>query len=161
MKKIANRCLALIFAGWCSIATAQMAPTPVQTAPARQPPTQSDIDPNSLAQGGLQALGLIDSNQIGLLWDGASQVAKQAARREEFIAKVTQTRSTLGKPTSHVWMMVRRQLVTQTAQGVPPGFYVTIEFATTFQSNKTVVEVVSLRRDEDGRWRFAGYFTKM
>lgn len=155
MKKLHVLCVALIAACWCGVAAAQT--VPMRTVPVQPQAAQPDTDPNSLAQWALQVLGMIDSQQTGVLWDGASPVAKQAVRRDEFVAKVSQTRKALGTPVNHVWMSVRRQLATQ---GIPPGLYATMEFASTFQNNKSVIEVISLRRDEDGRWRFAGYFTR-
>lgn len=160
MMKTYILCAALVAACWCGATGAQTALA--RTALAQQPQAaqQPDTDPTALTQWGLQVLGVIDSQQIGVLWDRASQVAKQTVRRHEFVAKVAEARKSLRISTSHVWIAVQRQVVTQQTQGVPPGLYATVEFASTFQNNKTIVEVVSLRRDEDGRWRFAGYFTR-
>ncbi|WP_460714085.1 DUF4019 domain-containing protein [Lysobacter terrae] len=161
MKKMHMLCAALFAACWYgSAAAAPMAMAPMQSASTQPQATQRDTDPGEMAKWGLQVLGMIDSQQAGMLWDGASQVTKQAVGRADFVTKVAQSRKALGAPASHVWMAVRRQLVTQKDQGAPPGFYATMEFVTTFQNNQALVEVVSLRRDEDGRWRFAGYFTK-
>ena len=165
MKKTSILGIALIAALWCGSALAQQAspkpaaqrPAPAQATLATAPAAQRDIDPNALAQGGLQALSLIDSNQTVDLWDGASQIAKQAVTRNDFVAKVSEARKALGAPASRIWVTVRRQMATE---GIPPGLYATTEFATTFQNGKTVLEVVSMRRDEDGRWRFTGYFLK-
>lgn len=125
-----------------------------------QPPTQTqvsrDIDPNTLANAVLQALQMIDRDQSAALWDGASYVARNAARREDFIASIARTRKPLGLPIERRWMSVRREQVTGGGQ-MPPGTYVSVEFSSRFQEGRMAKELASLRQDEDGVWRFTGY----
>lgn len=43
-----------------------------------------DIDVNALLVAGAQVAQLVDARQTGVLWDGASPVAKQAVSRQSF-----------------------------------------------------------------------------
>ena len=115
-----------------------------------------DIDPNTLANAAASVLQGFDAGKAGDLWDGASSVAKRAAKRADFIGHVAKTRTPLGAPVERTWMAVRRQQVAGGTQ-LPPGTYASIEFVTRFQNNRAARELVSLRLDEDRIWRFAGY----
>ncbi|UOF14403.1 DUF4019 domain-containing protein [Lysobacter capsici] len=127
-----------------------------RSAPAPQQAAARDIDPNTLANSALQILQAIDRDQAGVLWDNASAVTKRTARRDEFVGHVGKTRKPLGAANSRNWIAVRRELVTDGGQ-LPAGLYASIEFSSQFQSKRLAKELVSLRRDEDGMWRFSGY----
>ena len=134
-----------------AIAQAQRAPiAPAQAA------AQADIDPNTLAGTALRILQAVDRDQVSLLWDGASAVTRRTTRREDFLGQVARTRKPLGTVAGRNWMAVRRQQVAVGGQ-LPPGTYTSVEFATRFQNNRIAKELVSMRRDEDGVWRFTGY----
>ena len=45
-------------------------------------------------------------------------------------------------------------------QQLPQGTYANVEFETHFAGNRTGLELVSLRQDEDGTWRLSGYVLK-
>lgn len=134
-----------------AIAQAQRAPAATAQAAA-----QADIDPNTLAGTALRILQAVDRDQVSLLWDGASAVTRRTTRREDFLGQVARTRKPLGTVAGRNWMAVRRQQVAVGGQ-LPPGTYASVEFATRFQNNRIAKELVSMRRDEDGVWRFTGY----
>jgi hypothetical protein len=69
---------------------------------------------------------------------------------------VITSRKPLGAVAGRNWTVVRRRLVPE-GDALPAGVYRSIEFASQFQDGKTHCELVSVRRDEDGMWRFAGY----
>lgn len=127
-----------------------------RSAPAPQQAAARDIDPNTLANSALQILQAIDRDQTGVLWDNSSSVTKRSARRDDFVGYVGKSRKPLGAASSRDWIAVRREIVADGGQ-LPPGLYASIEFASQFQSRRSAKELVSLRRDEDGMWRFSGY----
>ncbi len=138
----------LLLSGVCTDALAQ--------TPAPPPQAQQEVDPNTLASAGGRAMQALDGGRAGDLWDGASQIAKQATKRNDFVANVANARKPLGAPVSRAWSAVRRQ---QIASGdrLPPGQYASVEFLTRFASGKSVRELVSFRLEEAGVWRFTGY----
>ena len=146
----------------CVAAGSAVAQAPVQqqaaAAPQQQQPVAAarDIDPNALAGAALRILQTIDRQQTGALWDSASAVAKRATKREEFVTRVITTRKPMGAVAGRSWTAVRRQQVPD-GDALPAGVYGSIEFASQYQDGKTHRELVSMRRDEDGTWRFVGY----
>lgn len=143
-------------AALCLWGAAAQAQGPAPRPAAAQPAAPRDIDPNSLANTALQLLQAIDRDQAGLLWDQSSSVTKRTARREDFVGYVGKNRKPLGAASARNWISVRREVVGENA-ALPSGLYASIEFSSQFQGRRTAKELVSLRRDEDGLWRFSGY----
>lgn len=146
--------VAILLLALCSAGAVAQGPTPAPrpTAPAGV----RDIDPNALAQAALQILQTIDREQTGALWDSASNVTQRSTHRAEFVARVGAVRKPLGPANARRWTAVRREGVGE-GRELPPGVYASIEFASQFQGRRSAIELVSLRLDEDGRWRFSGY----
>lgn len=155
MKRITmTLAMALCILSGAVIAQGQgQAPRP---ASAPQQAAARDIDPNTLANTALQMLQAIDRDQAGLLWDNSSNVTKRSAKRNDFVGHVGKTRKPLGTADSRNWIAVRREVVADGGP-LPAGLYASIEFASQFQGRRPAKELVSLRRDEDGMWRFSGY----
>lgn len=155
MKRFALSSAGLLCALACVSAVPAFAQNAAPAAPTQQQAPR-DIDPNTLANAAASVLQGFDAGKAGDLWDGASVVAKRAAKRADFIDHVAKARKPLGPPVERNWMAVRRQQVAGGTQ-LPPGTYASIEFVTRFQNNRVARELVSLRLDEDRIWRFAGY----
>jgi hypothetical protein len=154
-----KRYLLTMAAGLSLLSTTALAQAPVQAqraAPAAQAAAARDIDPNTLANTALQLLQAIDRGQADALWDASSNVTKRSARREDFVGYVGRTRKPLGATGSRSWISVRREVVGEGGQ-LPPGLYASVEFSSQFQGKRAAKELISLRRDEDGLWRFSGY----
>ena len=150
MKRLST-CVFLVLSAICMSANAQV--------PAAKQQVQRDIDPNSLAGAGLQAIQVLDGERAGELWDGGSQVAKRTTSRADFVSHVAALRKPLGTVVSRAWSTVHRQQVAGGAQ-LPQGQYASVEFVTSFSAGKVGRELVSFRLDEDGVWRFTGYVLK-
>jgi len=155
------RIVASILLALSAVSLSAIAPVSAQTrpAPASAPAAARDVDPNALANVALQMLQVIDRGQAGALWDNASAVTQRAAGRADFVGHVDKTRAPLGAAAQRSWMAVRRESVVAGGP-VPPGHYASVEFASQFQGQRTAKELISLRRDEDGQWRFSGYVIK-
>lgn len=127
---------------------------------AQQPaPPPRDIDPNTLANAGLQITRLIDGNRAGEVWDGASAVAKRSIDRKRFTETIEAQRKPLGEASSRRWTSVSRHS-TAGSGPLPAGIYANVEFETRFAGHRTGHELVSFRQDEDGTWRLSGYVLK-
>jgi hypothetical protein len=147
-------------------------PTPPAAAPSQsaQPPQstgQQQLTPEQQAQvrrqdeemgrAALKAAQMVDQNQIGELWDGASSVAKGAVTREEFVRQLTAERQKLGAPATRQQVAVTRAAYAAGGQ-VPAGNYINVVYATTFAgAPQPVRELISFRLDEDKTWRVSGY----
>lgn len=115
-----------------------------------------DIDPNKLKKAALQVLSAFDRDQAGDIWEGASVIAKRAVSRDSFVAYVRQARESSSMPIERNWLSIRRQQIAERGE-MPPGMYASIEFAAFFHNDRVRREIVSLRFDEDRKWRLAGY----
>lgn len=118
-----------------------------------------DVDPGSMVKASLQVIQLIDQGQAGDAWDGASPPVKAGLQRKDFIDAIAKVRGPLGPPKSRQWIDILRQQVTPSGANakVPPGIYISVVFATAFESGKTANEQVSFHLDDDKVWRLAGY----
>jgi len=134
---------------------------------AQQPESQTELTAEQLAQlaqqdeqmrqVGLQVMSMVDSSQVGQIWDGASQVMKSAVPREEFVNQIVTDRSRLGTVTARTTPEITRSS-SDGSSGVPVGLYINIASMTSFANETAPVrELVSFRFDEDQTWRLTGY----
>jgi hypothetical protein len=100
---------------------------------------------------------MVDRNQLGELWDGASSVAKGAVARDRFVRQLSARRQALGALATRQQVAVTRAAYAAGGQ-VPAGNYINVEYATRFAGEpQPVRELVSFRLDEDNTWRVSGY----
>lgn len=100
---------------------------------------------------------LIDQNKSADVWDGAAVGAKAAIPRDTFVARINETRAALGPLKSRTWTTVKRQTI-PAGGSAPAGRYMSVEYDTVFGANQSAQELVTFRLEEDGTWRFMGYF---
>jgi len=134
---------------------------------AQQPESQTELTAEQLAQlaqqdeqmrqVGLQVMSMVDTNQVGQIWDGASQVMKDAVPRDDFVNQIVADRSRLGSVTGRTTPEITRSS-SDGSSGVPAGLYINIASMTSFANGAAPVrELVSFRFDEDQTWRLTGY----
>jgi hypothetical protein len=102
-------------------------------------------------------LTLVDWGRYGESWDSAAAFFRKAVTRpawEDALRKARTPFEPFGE----------RQLVGAAYRTVlpqaPPGQYVVLEYRTVARRGKKVLETVTPMKDEDGRWRVAGYFIR-
>jgi hypothetical protein len=151
----------LLHADTAAAQSRQVQPSRPSTQPS-QPAAQAQagvVDPNSVAGWASQVLAMVDSGQLAQLWDGASAVTKKSTKRDDFIAAVQAARESSGAVSGREWLAVRRQHHPG-GDDVPGGEYASVELVALFANKQVKSELVTLRRDEDGTWRFAGYVVR-
>lgn len=138
--------------------------TPAAAAPATQ--TSSQLTPqqaaqlkiqdDNMVQAALQTATLVDQNKAGMVWDAASDIAKQASTRAVFVNQINQDRIKLGRLQSRERKAVTR--VRSNGENLPVGYYINVVFATQFANTEQPVrELVSFHLDSDKVWRVTGY----
>ncbi|QJW84048.1 DUF4019 domain-containing protein [Ramlibacter terrae] len=160
--------LALLAAALCAAAAAQAqlkpaprpaaAPAAPAAAPAPAPAPAEDPAAKEMAEAGkLSAhawLLLLDRKDWGTARDSSASVFRQSVPLGSWMDAIPKVRQPFGNP-------VERQPVEAiyktTMPGRPNGHYVSVMFASKFDKNPQVQEVVTAMRDTDGRWRVAGY----
>jgi len=110
-----------------------------------------------MRQVGLQVMSMVDANQVGEIWDGASEVMKSVVPRAEFVNQIVADRGRLGAVSGRTTPEITRSS-SDGSNEVPTGLYINIASMTSF-ANQTepVRELVSFRFDEDQTWRLTGY----
>ncbi len=116
-----------------------------------------DVDIPSLGMSAMRFIKAIERGQHEVLWEAASDTIRHTMGREAFIALLAQRHGALGHGMGRRWAAVR---VDQPGQRPhwQPGTYAVLEFSAAFGEAATPYrETVTLRREEAGVWRLAGY----
>ncbi len=117
---------------------------------------QADDSADLMIQTARRAADLIDTGRAGEVWDAASPLMRSRVKRDEFVANVGRARANFKGIAQRTWAGVTR--VRYEADGdVPKGLYGNIDFSTRLASGSTVFELITLRRETDGRWLVTGY----
>lgn len=152
--------LCALLAGTLGIAQAQDKPATTQQQPEAQltPEQRAQIQKQNqaLVKYAESIVAMIDKGQAGQVWDQASEVARKAVSRDQFIQATEADRAKLGPVTSRKVAAVTRAV--SKGGELPAGNYISVNFATTFGKNaQPVRELVSFHSDSDQQWRLSGY----
>jgi len=115
------------------------------------------VDILRLGMAALRLVRVIEQGDIGTLWDAASALVRTSLSRDDFIASLTVQRRALGWGTERRWAAVR---IDRAGAGgaLPAGTYAVLEFSCRLgEARSRYRERVTLRHEEDGVWRLAGY----
>lgn len=117
---------------------------------------EQEIPPKAQAAT-LQWLKLADAGEYAATWEQAAGLFKTAVAKVDWERAVQQVREQLGKVTSRE---PKASEFRRSMPGVPDGEYVVSQFDTRFEHKADAEETVTVRKDEDGVWRVAGYYVK-
>lgn len=153
---IARLALTLALAASAGVALAQ---APAPATPASSPAgtlTQAQIEAADTAgqRAATVWLNQLDAGMWGEAWDQASQLFKTNVPIGTWMDNVPKERGALGRATARE---VSDTIVNTQMEGQPPGIYVSVLFDTTFPNQPPMQEIVSTRREADGRFRVIGY----
>ena len=96
-------------------------------------------------------LSLVDEEKYLVSWEGLAGLLKKNVKKEEWINDLNRSRKPLGK-------LVERKLQHKTKSSEASlGEYLIFQYETSFENKKSVVEAVSVIKDNDGNWRILGY----
>lgn len=116
-----------------------------------------DVDIPRLGMSAMRFIKAIERGQHEVLWEAASDTIRRAMGREAFIVLLAQRHGALGPGMDRRWAAVR---VDQPGQRPhwQPGTYAVLEFSVAFGTAAAPHrETVTLRREDEGVWRLAGY----
>ena len=102
-------------------------------------------------------LALVDKEKYAESWKEAADLFRHMVQSDLWVASLKALREPLGKLISR---KVKSEVYKTTLPGAPDGQYVVIEFKSSFEHKKTVVETVTPMLGEDGVWRVSGYYIK-
>ncbi len=102
-------------------------------------------------------LALVDAAKYAESWDEAADFLRAAVGKDALSKSLLAARKPFGK-------MVSRELksrqYTTSVPGAPSGQYVIIQYETSFENKKSVVETITPMLEKDGKWRVSGYYIK-
>jgi hypothetical protein len=100
---------------------------------------------------------LVDQDQFGKAWENTTAFYREVSTRESMVQSLTAYRKALGR-------MVSRKKTSASYQAVlpfmPEGEYVVIQYASSFEKKKSLVETTIVALDTDGVWRITEYIFK-
>jgi hypothetical protein len=107
-------------------------------------------------------LTLVDTGKYSESWQEAAENFRSTVKQDQFGQMLQSVRKPLGKVISR--KVISRKLKTKAygtaLPGAPDSQYVMIEFETSFQNKKSVMETVISMFDKNGLWRVAVYQLK-
>jgi len=105
----------------------------------------------------LKWLTKIDEGKYAGSWDEAAKYFQNTVKKEQWERSLSAVRKSLGLILSRVPINTTYKTA---LPGVPDGQYVVIQFRTSFENQKSAIEIVTPMLDEDGNWRVSGYYIK-
>ena len=100
---------------------------------------------------------LIDGGEYSQSRSSASATFRNALTESRWKEIISSARGTAGRNLGRE--IASREYVTG-LPGAPEGEYVIIKYRSSFENRKRAIEVVTVMRDPDGKWRGAGYTLK-
>ncbi len=126
-----------------------------------QPALANDVnpsnDPTTFKDMALKAAAVIDSGGYQKIWKEATKHTQDAVNEKTFISQVDSNRKAVGAVQKRAWRSITQVQMAEKSGNVNPGHYVNVNFNSTFSSGSQGNELVSFRKDDDGKWRFSGY----
>lgn len=154
--------LCALLIGVAGAATAQTQPAPAQRQAATKPLTAQQRaavqkQNQELVTYANSIVAMIDNGQAGQVWEGASEVAKKATSKKQFVQTTDGELAKLGKVDSRKVANVTRTM-SRGSKALPAGEYINVNYATKFSKEaKPILEKVSFHLDNDKKWRVSGY----
>lgn len=96
----------------------------------------------------------IDKGQYAQSWTKGDQLFQQTISQDGWNKALTDGRKSLGNVKSRT---LKLQRPAWNPQGLPKGPYMVVEYETTFDKDGKKVELLTLRRGADGKWKVLTY----
>ena len=100
---------------------------------------------------------LVDEEKYSESWSAASALFRTALKEKAWKELVKTVREPIGKN-------INRTLASKDYEselpGVPDGEYVILKYRSVFEKKKNAIEVITVMKDPDGKWKGAGYTIK-
>jgi hypothetical protein len=102
-------------------------------------------------------LALVDSGDYEKSWKTAAEYFQHAVPQQQWQQSLTAARKPLGQVVSR---QLKSKQYTTSLPDAPDGQYVVIQFETSFEQKKSMVETITPMVNANGQWRVAGYYIK-
>jgi len=96
-------------------------------------------------------LVLVDKEKYPESWQGLADLFKEHVKKEEWADDLNRSRKPLGK-------LLKRELQHETKSSEPSvGEYLIFQFKASFENRSSVVEAVSVIKENNDNWKILGY----
>jgi hypothetical protein len=96
----------------------------------------------------------LDKGNYPQSWTQGDQLFQHTISQQEWTQALNSSRKGLGRMNSRT---IRLQRPAWNPKGLPPGPYMVIEYDTAFENSPQSLELLTLRRGTDGKWRVLTY----
>lgn len=118
-----------------------------------------DVDIPRLGMAAMRFINAIEQGEHDILWAAASDTVRDAMPKAAFIGQLAHRHHILGRGIARRWTAVRVDEPTRASRR--PGTYAVVEFSVRFgRVAMPHRETVTLRHEDGGVWRLAGYAVK-
>ncbi len=156
MKNLFRQWGAVFLMGLTMGAVQAQSKAPTKAPSKAQTQEQTGLNVNALNSAAANVLVAIDAGQVQQVYQVSSVTMKNLNEEKVFVKDVVALRKSLGAATARRWQASSYNVVGP--QGaIPGGEFVSVSFISSFNNASAVREIVSMRLDEDGSWRFVGY----
>jgi hypothetical protein len=122
------------------------------------PKTGADPTPEKTAGAVAETwAAMLDQGKYAECWQETSAIFKKRVTEKQWLETMPSVRQPLGQELS------RKTLSTEFNRSLPglsDGYYVVIQFETSFANRKSSIETVTTVKDKDAKWRVIGYQVK-
>ena len=102
-------------------------------------------------------LAVADAGGYARSWREAAGLLQGAITQSQWESALQASRAPLGGVMSRT---LKAATFSRTLAGAPDGEYVLIQYETRFASKSLAIETLTIMKDQDSRWKVAGYFIK-
>jgi hypothetical protein len=123
--------------------------------------TQVDVSLDTLMRQSQTILRQIDARDASSVWESASPLMREGAKKNEFVARVESDRAGLGPVASRLWQTVARvSYVDGNVGRIPPGDYININYLALDGNGQLLQELISFHLEDEKQWRMTGYVSQ-
>ncbi|QSI29144.1 DUF4019 domain-containing protein [Variovorax sp. RKNM96] len=119
-------------------------------------PQASGASADELLRASEQTLRQIDESRGPDLWNASAPFIRTSFSQADYVNGIVQERQRVGTVRERSWDRVTRIHENGNSQGVPAGFYASVDFSTYTGNGNVVYERLSFRLEDDG-WHPVGY----
>lgn len=106
------------------------------------------------SQASEEFVSLIDKGRYSDSWNKGSQIFQKTIPQNEWEFALDQARKPLGQVVSR---SLKDQRPAMDPRGLPAGPYMVVEYNTSFQKAPQSGELITLRREDNGKWKVLTY----
>ena len=115
---------------------------------------ESSLDKFAALAAAEQFLLLLDRGELNKSWESSSKLFKDVAIKLQWEERVGHLRDQYGAFKDR---QLRYSKAMQNVEGAPEGEYYFLIYGSRFANKESVIETITMMKENDGLWRVSGY----